>query len=95
MTKKSDEDSRPFSYKFPRDTLVGGQNLRYRVDTVKRSEFMMKGFALIFRVLIAIIILNDAIAFNAPPGVLTWCGKAYESRYIYTCLYTSFDKYDN
>ena len=49
----------------------------------------MKGFAVPFTALLALIILNDAIAFNAPPGVLTWCGKAYESRYVYTCLYTT------
>jgi hypothetical protein len=49
----------------------------------------MKGFAVLFTALIALIILNDAIAFNAPPGVLTWCGKAYESRYIYTCFYAT------
>jgi hypothetical protein len=47
----------------------------------------MARFTILYTALAALGMLNAAFAFNAPPGVLTWCGKAYEPTYVVMILF--------
>jgi hypothetical protein len=44
---------------------------------------MMKGFTALLAALVVSARFKGSFAFNAPPGVLTWCGKAYEPTYVF------------
>lgn len=43
----------------------------------------MKGFTALLTAFVVVERFKGAFAFNAPPGVLTWCGKAYEPTYVF------------